>query len=78
MSVRIAILGASGAVGSALAAHILRAGLLEPQDCLMLGRRFQVCPLSVSDMGPLEGSGRRPFARLPKAEQEPCGDPEVK
>ena len=36
MSVRIAILGASGAVGSALAAHILRAGLLEPQDCLIL------------------------------------------
>ena len=36
MSVRIAILGASGAVGSVLAVHILRAGLLEPQDCLML------------------------------------------
>jgi malate dehydrogenase len=36
MSVRIAILGASGAVGSTLAVHILRSGLLEPQDCLML------------------------------------------
>jgi malate dehydrogenase len=36
MSVRIAILGASGAVGSTLALHILRAGLLEPQDALML------------------------------------------
>jgi malate dehydrogenase len=36
VSVRIAILGASGAVGNALATHILRAGLLEPQDCLML------------------------------------------
>jgi len=36
MPVRIAILGASGAVGSVLAAHILRAGILEPQDCLIL------------------------------------------
>jgi malate dehydrogenase len=36
MSVRIAILGASGAVGGTLAVHILRSGLLEPQDCLML------------------------------------------
>lgn len=36
MSVRIAILGASGAIGSTLALHILRAGLLEPQDSLML------------------------------------------
>jgi hypothetical protein len=36
MSVRIAILGASGAVGSTLALHILRSGLLEPQDRLML------------------------------------------
>jgi malate dehydrogenase len=36
MSVRIAILGASGAVGGTLAGHILRSGLLEPQDCLML------------------------------------------
>jgi malate dehydrogenase len=36
MSVRIAILGASGAVGSTLALHILRSGLLEPQDHLML------------------------------------------
>jgi malate dehydrogenase len=36
MSVRIAILGAPGAVGSTLAVHILRSGLLEPQDCLML------------------------------------------
>ena len=36
MSVQIAILGASGAVGSTLAVHILRSGLLEPQDCLML------------------------------------------
>ena len=36
MSVRIAILGASGAVGSTLALHILSSGLLEPQDCLML------------------------------------------
>lgn len=36
MSVRIAILGASGAVGSSLAVHILRSGLLEPRDCLML------------------------------------------
>jgi malate dehydrogenase len=33
---RIAILGASGAVGAALAAHILRARLLEPQDQLLL------------------------------------------
>ena len=36
MSVRIAILGASGAVGCTLAGHILRSGLLEPQDHLML------------------------------------------
>ncbi len=36
MSRRIAILGASGSVGSALAAHILRARLLEPQDQLLL------------------------------------------
>jgi malate dehydrogenase len=33
---RIAILGASGSVGAALAAHILRARLLEPQDQLLL------------------------------------------
>jgi len=33
---RIAIFGASGAVGAALAAHILRARLLEPQDQLLL------------------------------------------
>ena len=32
MSVRIAILGASGAVGSALAVHLLRGRLLEPGD----------------------------------------------
>src|SRR5438445_760230 len=36
MSKRIAILGASGAVGSALAAHILRARLLAPADQLLL------------------------------------------
>jgi malate dehydrogenase len=36
MSRRIAILGASGSVGSALAVHILRARLLEPQDQLLL------------------------------------------
>src|SRR5215470_14960654 len=36
MSRRIAILGASGSVGSALAAHILRARLLEPADRLLL------------------------------------------
>jgi hypothetical protein len=33
---RIAILGASGAVGAALSAHILRARLLEPRDQLLL------------------------------------------
>jgi len=32
------ILDVSGAGGSTLALHILRAGLLEPQDSLMLGR----------------------------------------
>ena len=36
MPKRIAILGASGSVGSALAAHILRAKLLEPADQLLL------------------------------------------
>lgn len=36
MSRRIAILGASGAVGAALAAHILRSRLLEPRDELLL------------------------------------------
>jgi malate dehydrogenase len=36
MSTRIAILGASGAVGSTLALHLLRAGLLEPQDSVLL------------------------------------------
>ena len=36
MSKRIAILGASGLVGSALAAHVLRAHLLEPADQLLL------------------------------------------
>jgi malate dehydrogenase len=36
MPTRIAILGASGAVGTALAAHILRSRLLEPQDRLLL------------------------------------------
>jgi malate dehydrogenase len=36
MPVRIAILGASGAVGSMLAAHLLRGRLLEPEDCLIL------------------------------------------
>src|SRR5215469_15128720 len=36
MPKRIAILGASGTVGTALAAHILRAKLLEPADQLLL------------------------------------------
>jgi hypothetical protein len=36
MFVRIAIRGASGAVGSTVALHILRSGLLEPQDRLVL------------------------------------------
>ena len=36
MPKRIAILGASGSVGSALASHILRARLLEPEDRLLL------------------------------------------
>jgi malate dehydrogenase len=36
MSTRIAILGASGSVGSALAAQILRAELLDPKDQLLL------------------------------------------
>ena len=36
MPKRIAILGASGTVGTALAAHILRAQLLEPADQLLL------------------------------------------
>ena len=36
MPKRIAILGASGSVGSTLAAHILRAKLLEPADQLLL------------------------------------------
>lgn len=36
MTVRLAILGASGAVGSALAAHLLRARLLQPGDALQL------------------------------------------
>jgi malate dehydrogenase len=36
MSRRIAILGASGSVGSALAVHILRSCLLEPTDTLLL------------------------------------------
>jgi malate dehydrogenase len=36
LSVTIAILGASGAVGSALSAHILRSDLLEPGDRLQL------------------------------------------
>jgi malate dehydrogenase len=36
MPKRIAILGASGSVGGTLAAHILRAGLLEPADQLLL------------------------------------------
>jgi malate dehydrogenase len=36
MPKRIAILGASGSVGNALAAHILRAQLLEPADQLLL------------------------------------------
>src|SRR3978361_806317 len=34
MPVRIAILGASGGVGSALTAHLLRSGLLQPADTL--------------------------------------------
>lgn len=36
MAISIAILGASGAVGTTLAAHLLRSGLLEPQDRLQL------------------------------------------
>ncbi len=36
MSRRVAILGASGSVGSTLAAHILRSHLLEPSDRLLL------------------------------------------
>jgi malate dehydrogenase len=36
MSRQIAILGASGSVGSALAVHILRSRLLEPADRILL------------------------------------------
>jgi malate dehydrogenase len=36
MSRRIAIIGASGAVGSTLAAHLLRSHFLEPSDQLLL------------------------------------------
>lgn len=36
MPVRVAILGASGAVGSALAAHLLRARRQRPGDALQL------------------------------------------
>lgn len=36
MSKRIAVLGASGSVGSAIAVHILRSRLLEPADTLLL------------------------------------------
>ena len=36
MSVRIAILGATGAVGSALAGHLAMRRLLEPEDRLLL------------------------------------------
>jgi malate dehydrogenase len=36
MSISIAILGASGSVGTSLAAHLLRSGLLEPEDRLQL------------------------------------------
>jgi malate dehydrogenase len=36
MSISIAILGASGSVGTTVAAHLLRAALLEPQDRLQL------------------------------------------
>jgi len=36
MAISIAILGASGSVGTALGAHLLRSGLLEPQDRLQL------------------------------------------
>ncbi len=36
MSKRVAILGASGSVGSTLAVHILRSRLLEPEDKLLL------------------------------------------
>jgi malate dehydrogenase len=36
MAISIAILGASGAVGTALAPNLLRSGLLEPQDRLQL------------------------------------------
>ena len=36
MPLRIAILGASGAVGNTLAAHLLRERLLEPEDRLLL------------------------------------------
>jgi malate dehydrogenase len=36
MSISIGILGASGSIGTALAVHLLRSGLLEPQDRLQL------------------------------------------
>jgi len=36
MATRIAILGASGSVGTALALHLLKSQLLEPDDCLLL------------------------------------------
>lgn len=36
MSISIAILGASGSIGTALAAHLLRSGLLEPEDRVQL------------------------------------------
>lgn len=36
MSISIAVVGASGSVGTALAAHVLRSGLLEPRDRIQL------------------------------------------
>ena len=36
MAISIAILGASGSVGTALGAHLLRSGLLERQDRIQL------------------------------------------
>lgn len=36
MSISIAIVGASGSIGTALAAHLLRSGLLEPEDRVQL------------------------------------------
>jgi hypothetical protein len=73
MSTRIAILGASGSVGSALAAQILRAELLAPADQLLLAApaRFAAESFRPVRGGLLRSRGRSDRTRCRGYRNEP-------